>query len=64
MSRSVEEKEGQLVQFSGIQMPGMRAEKPDDAIARDEVSYVLWLIDVMEINRLQHLARPSSAGAA
>jgi len=31
-------------------------EKPDDAIAKGQVGSVLWLIDVKEINRLQHMA--------
>jgi len=53
---TVEEKAGQLNQASGIQMPGLGSEKPDDAIARGQVGSVLWLIDVKELNRMQHLA--------
>ena len=53
---TVEEKVGQLNQASGIVMPGFVNEKPDDAIAKGQVGSVLWLIDVKEINRLQHMA--------
>jgi beta-glucosidase len=53
---TVEEKVGQLNQASGIVMPGFVNEKPDDAVAKGQVGSVLWLIDVKEINRLQHLA--------
>ncbi|MDR3728136.1 MAG: beta-glucosidase BglX [Terracidiphilus sp.] len=53
---TVEEKAGQLNQASGIQMPGLGSEKPDDAIAKGQVGSVLWLIDVKELNRMQHLA--------
>jgi beta-glucosidase len=53
---TVEEKVGQLNQSSGVQIPGMGTGKPDDAIAKGQVGSVLWLIDVKELNRLQHLA--------
>ncbi len=53
---TLEEKIGQLNQVSGVQMPMLGSEKPDDAIVKGEVGSVLWLIDVKEINRLQHLA--------
>jgi len=53
---TVEEKIGQMNQVSGVQMPGMGSEKPDDAIAKGQVGSVLWLINVKELNRLQHLA--------
>jgi beta-glucosidase len=53
---TVEEKAGQMNQASGIQMPGLGSEKPDDAIAKGQVGSVLWLIDVKELNRMQHLA--------
>lgn len=53
---TLDEKIGQLNQVSGVQMPMLGSEKPDDAIVKGEVGSVLWLIDVKEINRLQHLA--------
>jgi beta-glucosidase len=53
---TVQEKVGQLNQASGIQIPGLASVKPDDAIAKGEVGSVLWLTDVKELNRLQHLA--------
>jgi beta-glucosidase len=53
---TVEEKVGQLNQAAGIQLPGLGNEKPDDAIAKGQVGSVLWLFDVKELNRLQHLA--------
>jgi beta-glucosidase len=53
---TVEEKAGQLNQLSGVQMPGLIDQKPDEAIVKGQVGSVLWLIDVKEINRLQHLA--------
>ncbi|HUH62341.1 MAG TPA: beta-glucosidase BglX [Terracidiphilus sp.] len=53
---TLDEKIGQLNQVSGVQMPMLGSEKPDDSIVKGEVGSVLWLIDVKEINRLQHLA--------
>ncbi|HUB30523.1 MAG TPA: beta-glucosidase BglX [Terracidiphilus sp.] len=53
---TVEEKVGQLNQSSGVQMPMLGNQKPDDLIVQGGVGSVLWLIDVKEINRLQHLA--------
>lgn len=53
---TVEEKVGQLNQSSGISIPGLSEDKPDDIIAQGKVGSVLWLNDVKEINRLQHLA--------
>jgi len=53
---TVEEKVGQLNQAAGIELPGLATGKPDDAITRGEVGSVLWLTDVKELNRLQHLA--------
>ena len=53
---TVEEKIGQMNQVSGVQMPGLGSEKPDEAIAKGQVGSVLWLINVKELNRLQHLA--------
>lgn len=53
---SVEEKIGQMNQASGVVMPFLGTQKPDDLIVQGKVGSVLWLIDVKEINRLQHLA--------
>ncbi len=53
---TLDEKVGQMTQSSGVQIPGLSSEKPDDAIAQGKVGSVLWLIDVKEINRLQHIA--------
>ena len=53
---TVEEKVGQLTQSAGIILPGLASEKPDDLIARGGVGSILWLIDVKEINRMQHIA--------
>ena len=53
---TVDEKVGQMTQSSGIQMPMLGNQKPDDLIVQGKVGSILWLIDVKEINRLQHLA--------
>ena len=53
---TVEEKIGQLNQAAGIVIPGLGSEKPDNAIIKGQVGSVLWLYDVKELNRLQHLA--------
>jgi len=53
---TLEEKIGQMTQSSGVQMPMLGSDKPDDLIVQGRVGSVLWLIDVKEINRLQHLA--------
>ena len=53
---TVNEKVGQLNQSAGIVMPGIANEKPDNLITQGQVGSILWLIDVKEINRLQHLA--------
>ena len=53
---TIEEKIGQMNQASGIVMPGFVNEKPDDPIAQGKVGSVLWLTDVKELNRLQHIA--------
>ena len=53
---TLEEKVGQLTESAGIVLPGLASEKPDAAIAQGKVGSVLWLIDVKEINRLQHIA--------
>ncbi|MDE3104776.1 MAG: beta-glucosidase BglX [Acidobacteriota bacterium] len=53
---TLDEKVGQLNQSAGIVMPGIADQKPDQLIEQGKVGSVLWLIDVKEINRLQHLA--------
>jgi beta-glucosidase len=53
---TLDEKVGQLNQAAGIVMPMLGSEKPDDLIAQGRVGSILWLTDVKEINRLQHLA--------
>jgi beta-glucosidase len=53
---TLDEKVGQLNQASGIQMPMLGTQKPDDRIAEGRVGSILWLVDSKEINRLQHIA--------
>src|SRR5580658_3407279 len=53
---TVDEKIGQLNESSGIVLPGIATEKPDDLIANGGVGSILWQMDVKEINRLQHIA--------
>jgi beta-glucosidase len=53
---TVDEKVGQLNQASGIVMPFLGSDKPDDLVAQGRVGSILWLSDTKEINRLQHLA--------
>ncbi|HVZ84186.1 MAG TPA: beta-glucosidase BglX [Terracidiphilus sp.] len=53
---TLEEKIGQMNQSSGIQMPMLGNQKPDALIKEGRVGSILWLIDVKEINRLQHIA--------
>lgn len=53
---TLDEKVGQLNQSSGVQMPFLGNEKPDGLIEQGRVGSILWLTDVKEINRLQHLA--------
>jgi beta-glucosidase len=53
---TLDEKVGQMNESSGVQMPMLGSEKPDGLIAQGRVGSVLWLIDVKEINRLQHIA--------
>ncbi|HEY2857570.1 MAG TPA: beta-glucosidase BglX [Terracidiphilus sp.] len=57
---NLDEKVGQLNQSSGIVMPFLGSQKPDDLIAQGRVGSVLWLTDVKEINRLQHVAVENS----
>ncbi len=53
---NLDEKIGQMNQAAGMMIPGLGGAKPDDLIAKGGVGSVLWLIDVKEINRLQHIA--------
>lgn len=53
---TLDEKVGQLNQSAGIVIPGLANDKPDDLIVQGRVGSILWLTDVKEINRLQHLA--------
>jgi beta-glucosidase len=53
---TIEEKVGQLTQSAGVVLPGVSSGKPDDIIATGKAGSVLWLTDVKEINRLQHIA--------
>ena len=53
---TLEEKIGQLNESSGIVMPGIATEKPDDLIAKGGVGSILWQMNAQEINRLQHIA--------
>src|SRR6266567_1402063 len=57
---TIEEKVGQLTQSAGIVILGLASEKPDALIERGGVGSILWLIDVKEINRLQHIAMEKS----
>ena len=57
---TLDEKVGQLNQSAGIVMPMLGSQKPDELITQGKVGSVLWLIDVKEINRLQHLAVENS----
>jgi beta-glucosidase len=53
---TLEEKVGQLNQSAGVALPGISGDKPDALITAGKVGSVLWLTDVKEINRLQHIA--------
>src|ERR1700761_6286055 len=53
---TLDEKVGQLNESAGIVFPGLPGQKPDELIVQGKVGSVLWLNDVREINRLQHLA--------
>lgn len=53
---TIEEKVGQLNQSAGVILPILGGEKPDALIGKGGVGSILWLIDVKEINRLQHIA--------
>ena len=53
---TLDEKLGQLNESSGLVMPGLATEKPDDLIEKGGVGSILWQMNVKEINRLQHIA--------
>jgi beta-glucosidase len=53
---NLDEKVGQLNQSSGIVMPFLGSDKPDALVSQGRVGSILWLTDVKEINRLQHIA--------
>jgi beta-glucosidase len=53
---NLDEKVGQLNQSSGVVMPFLGSQKPDDLVSQGRVGSILWLTDVKEINRLQHIA--------
>src|ERR1700721_609150 len=53
---TLDEKVGQLNESAGIVFPGLLDQKPDELILQGKVGSILWLNDVKEINRLQHLA--------
>lgn len=53
---TLEEKVGQLNQSAGSVIPGLNPEKPEELVASGRAGSVLWVTDVREINRLQHLA--------
>ena len=57
---NLDEKVGQMNQSAGVVMPMLGSQKPDDLITQGKVGSILWLIDVKEINRLQHLAVENS----
>jgi len=53
---TVEEKAGQLNQASGVKVGDDVKKVEDEAIEKGRVGSILWLVDVKEINRLQHVA--------
>ncbi len=53
---TVDEKAGQLNQASGVTLKNVIKEIPDAEVQRGHVGSILWLTDVKEINRLQHIA--------
>lgn len=53
---TVEEKAGQLNQSSGVGQPEVIEKTSDADIQQGRVGSILWLVDVKEINRLQHVA--------
>ncbi|MGA8532366.1 MAG: beta-glucosidase BglX [Acidobacteriaceae bacterium] len=53
---TLDEKVGQLDQAAGVTFPGMKSDDLNALITEGKVGSVLWLTDVNQINRLQHLA--------
>jgi beta-glucosidase len=53
---TVDEKAGQLNQGAGVGFAGVITKASDDSISKGEVGSILWIIDVKEINRMQHVA--------
>jgi len=53
---TVDEKAGQLNQASGVTLKTIITEISDAEVQRGHVGSILWLVDVKEINRLQHIA--------
>ena len=53
---TVDEKAGQLNQSSGVGVEGFMKKTPDADIQQGRVGSILWLVDVKEINRMQHVA--------
>ncbi len=53
---TVEEKAGQLNQASGVTLKDAIKKVSDEDVAKGKVGSILWLVDVKEINRLQHVA--------
>src|SRR6516225_6188252 len=53
---TLEEKIGQLNQGFDIQFPGLPPSKPDASIMEGKTGSILWLTDIKDINRLQHIA--------
>src|SRR6516225_7560989 len=53
---TLEEKIGQLNQGFDIQFPGLPPSKPDASIMEGKTGSILWLTDIKDINRLQHMA--------
>src|SRR5277367_2288932 len=51
-----DEKLGKLNELSGLVIPGLATEKPDDLIEKGGAGSILWQMNVKEINRLQHIA--------
>ncbi|MGA7521271.1 MAG: beta-glucosidase BglX [Acidobacteriaceae bacterium] len=53
---TLDEKVGQLDQAAGITFPGMKGDDLNAMIPAGKVGSILWLTDVNQINRFQHLA--------
>jgi beta-glucosidase len=53
---TVEEKAGQLNQASGVSLKDAIKKVSDEDVAKGKAGSILWLVDVKEINRLQHVA--------